>query len=330
MWILTDLRGREGTGLAPGVAKPSLTDRASGRAFARIGGRELAVALLLTVAPGLVDRGGSARAEEEAAEAPPVRSAATSASRGAFLPWTMGARSDAHRGLVFVQWGYDGAARCGLYQLVAEAQLFGRLSLRAGGNYLGEGDTLRPDVGLRVDLLRQELQGLDLALVRVYEAKGFNSVRAATARVALSRAFGETRLIGNLGYGFGLQDDERYGDFRHAVLRRVANRLTLGVDARLRIDLERDASEPAGEPAWEVVGGPLVAYTLDRYVVSATLGYSAMKYRLVDRRARRRGRRARAPRGLLSPHGRRNRSRNSSGSSAGDRGRSQPRSFSGV
>jgi len=225
---------------------------------------------------------GLARAEDDGVLPGPPPAATASVARGSFLPWTMGARSDAQRGLVYMQGGYDGADQGAIYQMVGEAQLFERLSLRAGGSYFGRGDTVRPEVGLRVDLLRQEQQGVDMAVLGVYEAKGFNAVRAVTARVALSRAFGETRLVSNLGYGFGLEEGERYGDFRLAGLRRVTERITLGLDGRLRVDLERNGDEPAGEPDWEVVGGPLIAYTLDRYVVSATAGYTAMKYRLVN------------------------------------------------
>lgn len=211
--------------------------------------------------------------------APP---AARSATAGAFLPWTMGARSDPQRALVFVQGGYNGAENGGVYQMTAEAQLLGRLALRAGGSYFGPSDNFRPEVGLRVDALRQEAHGVDMAVLGVYETKGFNTVRAVTARVALSRAFGDTRVVSNVGYGFGLQEGERYGDFRLAGLHALTEKFQIGVDTRMRMDLERDDNEPPGEPDWEILAGPLATYTIDRYVVSATAGYSALKYRLVE------------------------------------------------
>src|SRR6185436_3725773 len=101
-----------------------------------------------------------------------------------------------------------------IFETVIEAQVFGRVSLRAGGNYSELGGKFRPEVGLRLDALRQERHGVDLAVVGGYESSGFNMVRAATARVAVSRAFGDTRLVSNLGGGVGLDDGERYGDFR--------------------------------------------------------------------------------------------------------------------
>ncbi len=239
------------------------------------GSRVTFIALLLTAA--------SAQAtEEELTQSPTPALAAKSAGSGAFLPWTMSARSDTQRGLVFVQGGYNGAENGGVYQMAAEAEVFGRVAVRAGGSYYGPSDTFRPEVGLRVDTLRQETHGVDMAVLGVYETKGFNTVRAVTARVSVSRAFGATRVVSNLGYGFGLEEGEGYGDFRLAGLHPLTERLQVGVDSRLRIDLERDDDEPPGEPDWEILAGPMATYSIDRYVVSANVGYSALKYRLVE------------------------------------------------
>ncbi len=219
-------------------------------------------------------------AQEEIVRAEP-RPAATSADVGSFLPLTMAARSDSQRGLVFGQGGYNGAESSAVFNLLGEAQLFNRVSLRLGGGYYGPNDQFRPEVGLRIDALRQETAGVDLAVLGVYETKGFNTVRAITARVAISRLFGGTRVISNLGYGFGLEEGERYGDFRLAGVHVVTAQLLVGVDSRLRIDLERDDDEPPGEPDYEVIAGPVATYAIDRYVISANAGYSALKYRLV-------------------------------------------------
>jgi len=220
-----------------------------------------------------------ARAEE--LETPPPPSA-KSAGAGAFLPFTMGARSDTQRALVYGQGGYGGATKGAIFETVIEAQVFGRVSLRAGGNYSELGGKFRPEVGLRLDALRQERHGVDLAVVGGYESSGFNMVRAATARVAVSRAFGDTRLVSNLGGGVGLDDGERYGDFRLAGLHAVTDKLHVGLDSRIRVDLERDSDEPAGEPSWELQSGPVASYALGRFVVTASGGVSALKLRQGD------------------------------------------------
>jgi hypothetical protein len=207
-----------------------------------------------------------------------------SADTGAFLPFTMSARSDTQRALVTMQGGYDTARDGAVFHSVVEAKLLGPLSLRAGGSYLGPSGQLRPDVGAKLDLLRQRRHGLDLAVAGGYEAQGFNLTPAIAARVALAHAFGATTLVGNVGYGVGTEQGEHYGDARLAALRRLGRSLHVGVDSRARVDLERDQDEPAGEPAWELVAGPAASYALGRFVVSASGGVSALQLRLADDR----------------------------------------------
>jgi len=200
---------------------------------------------------------------------------------GAFLPWATPARTDTQRALAFVQGGYDSARRGSLFQATAEVGLFDRVALRGGSTYLGPSGTLRPDFAVRVDALRQERHGLDLSASVGYEAQGFNLTPAVTARLAASRLLGATRLLASAAYGTGTTQGERFGDLRLAGLRRVTRDLHLGLDSRMRIDLERDQHEPPGEAEWEVDAGPVASYALGRFVVSASAGATALKYRLV-------------------------------------------------
>lgn len=215
-------------------------------------------------------------AEEAARTVVPIEG---SVDRGSFLPQTMAARSDGARATVFLQGGYEGAQRDAVFTAVTEAMVFDRVTLRAGATSF-DGQT-RPELGLRIDALRRERHGVDLAMFGAYEARGFNTVSALTTRVAISRAWSATRVTANVGYGFGRADGERYGDLRLAVLQRVLRHVHLGLDSRARADLERDADEPAGEPDWEIVAGPLLAVSIDSFVLTATGGYSRLVYRLV-------------------------------------------------
>jgi hypothetical protein len=125
---------------------------------------------------------------------------------------------------------------------------------------------------------------VDVAAVAGYEAQGFNLTPAVVARAAIGRTLGHTRLTGNVGYGVGTRAGERFGDLRMAALQRLSRDLHLGLDSRFRIDLERDADEPAGEPDWELTAGPMAALSLGRFIVSAGGGATALKYRLVPER----------------------------------------------
>jgi hypothetical protein len=213
---------------------------------------------------------------EESQEGP---SAAKSADAGAFLGWTMSPRNDAPRALAYLRGGYDAARKGAAFESRVEAHIMGPVSLRLGGSYVGPNGEVRPIFALKVDALNQEAHGVDLAVAAGYEPHGFNTVSALGVLVAVGRRIGDVNLIGNVGYGAGLQEGERYGDVRFAGLYRVARRLHMGLDSRFRIDLERDSDEPEGEPDWETVSGPAAMMTAGRFVLSAGGGVSAIKFR---------------------------------------------------
>lgn len=224
----------------------------------------------------------TAHAQTDEHDAPSL-DAARSADTGALLPSTTPARGDGQRALAHVRGGYDAAYDSAVLETILEAQVIGPLSLRAGGSYHAQSGILQPDVALRVDALRQERHGIDLALGTGYEALGFNLTPAVVARVALGRALGATTLVANLGYGQGLEADERYGDARFAAMLRVATDLQLGLDSRFRVDLERDDDEPADEPDWELAAGPIATWSYERWFVTAAGGVSSFALRLDPR-----------------------------------------------
>lgn len=215
--------------------------------------------------------------DDEPAAGDTARSAADA---GGFATWTMSARSDAQKGLVLVTGGYDGGRDGAQFESVLEARLYGPLSFRAGGSYIGPDGEMRPIFTAKVDALRQERQGVDLAIAGGYEPNGFNTVPAVVVNAAVSRRIDQLRLQSNLGVGTGLEENELYGDARLAALYRLGDRVQAGVDSRLRVDLERDTDEPEGEPDWELVAGPLTTVTIGRFAVTGGVGLSATRLRL--------------------------------------------------
>jgi hypothetical protein len=236
----------------------------------------LAVALLVTsvLAPA------PSWAETDKPKPDLGETARRSADAGALVPWTMSARSDTQTAVVHLSGGYDAAKNGATFESVLEARIYGRLSFRAGGSYVGPDGEVRPIFAGKVDALRQEGQGVDLAVAGGYEPHGFNTVRAIAATVAVGRTFDDLRVQANVGAGIGLEEGERYGDTRLAALYRVGDRLRAGVDSRFRIDLERDTDEPEGEPDWELVAGPLATMTLGRFALTGGVGVSAIRLRL--------------------------------------------------
>ena len=238
--------------------------------------RRLAVLLL-----GLPRAAAAVPTEGDAPERPPVTAAATTAS-GAFLPLGAPARNDAQRAYLYLQGGYDAARGGAVFDTTVQANIVGPLSLRGGPAYVGPDGALRPSVALTVQALRQSSHGVDLSVYGGYQAQGFNTVPAANLVVAVGRTFGRLTLLSNVGYGYGLDEGEHYGELRVAGLVRALPDLHVGLDARARVDLERDADEPENEPDFDVVAGPVVTWTVGHLAVSASGGVSAIKYRLAE------------------------------------------------
>lgn len=234
----------------------------------------LAVALLVAFGPA------TSWAETDKAPSDTDDTTRRAVDAGALVPWTMSPRSDTQAAVVHVSGGYDAARDGAAFESLLEARIFGRLSFRAGGSYVGPDGDVRPIFSGKVDALRQEGHGVDVAVAGGYEPHGFNTVRAVAATVAVGRSFDRLRVQANVGAGIGLEEGERYGDTRLAALYRITDRVRAGLDSRFRIDLERDADEPEGEPDWELVAGPLATMTIGRFAVSGGVGVSAIRLRL--------------------------------------------------
>jgi hypothetical protein len=104
-------------------------------------------------------------------------------------------------------------------------------------------------------------------------------VPALNAVVAVGRSFGRLHLLANVGYGYGLDQGEHYGEARLAATVRVHPAVAIGLDARARLDLERDADEPDNEPDWDLVAGPQATFSFSRFVVGVGGGLSALRLR---------------------------------------------------
>jgi hypothetical protein len=220
-------------------------------------------------------------AEGDNARVPEV-SGARSAESGAFLPLGVPARTDAQRAYLWMTGGYDAARGGFVFDSAVQATLFGPLSVRAGAGYVGPGGEVRPAVSLAAQALRQSAHGVDLTFYGGFQSQGFNTVPAIAATVALGRQFGRVGLLTNVGYGYGLEEGEHYGEFRLAGLVRVLPSLHVGLDARGRIDLERDDDEPEDEPDFEVTAGPVVTWSISRFSLTASGGVATIKFRRAD------------------------------------------------
>jgi hypothetical protein len=203
-----------------------------------------------------------------------------SASAGAFSNWTTTARSDTQRAAARVTGGYDSAGKGATFDSGAEVQLMKRWAARATARSSPASAGLGLRLEGKLDALRQETNGVDLAFAGGYESRGFNEVPALAGTLALGRSLGRLQLLANVGYARGLEDAEQYGSAGLAGIYQASQQLQLGVDSRLRIDLERDEDEPPGERAWELLAGPTVTFTLGSFALIGGTGLAVNELRL--------------------------------------------------
>src|SRR5688572_8470222 len=137
-----------------------------------------------------------------------------------------------------------------------------------------------PIAGAQVRALSQDRHFVDGALSVSYLGEGFNLVRATEVRALVGRRFNDTSVYMNMGYGQGLERNERYVDLRLSAQQHFLNRrLFLGVDSRLRVDAEIDGDEPAHEAEMDLLAGPVVGLTVGGVALSGFGGVSAVRYR---------------------------------------------------
>jgi hypothetical protein len=227
----------------------------------------------------------SAQDDRSGSAAPPSAARVTaerSAAAGAFSSWTMSARSDTQHAVGRVIGGYDGASKSGIFESTVEARVIERASLRASASTTPASEGLGLRLEGKLDALRQEASGMDLALAGGYEQNGFNEVAAALATVAIGRRLGGLQLLGNVSYARGVvSTEEHYGSAGLSAMYRLAAPLQLGLDSRFRIDLERDDDEPPGEREWELQGGPAFTLAAGSFAVTGGAGLAANRLRLV-------------------------------------------------
>jgi hypothetical protein len=198
------------------------------------------------------------------------------------LPEAVAARVTSDRVSATTWAGYDGGKRAPMLTIAVEARLAGRVVLMAGGGYTAEmpgAAALRPQVGLRVQLLDQAKQGVDGGVALTYRQDLFTIEGGFfQGAVALERQQGRLRLVGNLIYGQDGEADDRAGEVRLAALVEARPGLLFGLDGRYRHDLW--SSDPnrvtRDRPVSELMAGPTASYTVGAWAVMAEAGVSAV------------------------------------------------------
>jgi hypothetical protein len=240
----------------------------------------LALSLLL-----LTLGAGRARAQD-ASEADLVATPSRGATR--FLATTSSAFVGDAAAVTSAFAGYDGAARTPAFGVVTELRLVRRLSLVGGvayGNASAADAGLRPQLGARLQLLREDASGVDASAGFLFRQDRFTSESGLfQGSLALGRSFGETSTVLNVVYAQDGEGDDHEGEVRLAGLRHVRGGLHVGVEGRYMHAI--DSTDPhramLGTPSMEAMAGPVVAYTAGTWAFVAEAGVSRRQATRLD------------------------------------------------
>lgn len=197
---------------------------------------------------------------------------------GAFMPFSLPARVGVTRAFAWGNGGYDSARKGPVADAAAEVQLWGPIAVRGGATYSNDTDRMRPNVGLRAQLLRQETTGIDGSVSVFYKAEGFTEAEGEIETfVSVGHVFDRTAVTGNLVYGQDPEGNERDGEVRASVIRSTG-RFGFGLDSRARSALgTQHGTAAVKEPKYDATLGALGAVTLGGLVLFAEAGPNVVR-----------------------------------------------------
>ena len=235
------------------------------------------IAFALIVGMSGVARAQEAEPEIEKSMTPPT-TITTAVRGGDLLPSTLAPRVGVAPALAFGFGGYDGARSSPIGSAVAEVHIWGPFAIRGGADYSTIRKEPRPNIGGRVQLLRQERHGIDGSLSVFYRPEGFTEPEGEIETfVSLGHRFDRITVIGNLVYGQDPEGNERDGEIRLASLY-GAGRWAVGLDSRLRFAIGTQRSAMAlAEPKFDLLAGPIGTAIVGPVALFAQAGPSVFR-----------------------------------------------------
>ena len=179
--------------------------------------------------------------------------------------------------------GYDTARESAVLGAAAEMTLTRWLGVRAGFYYVPTGpdnDNVRPNVGLRAQLLRQQDHGIDGAAAFNYRQERYvEDGGLLEAVLSVGRSGDRFTTFANVAYAQDPEADDFEGEVRAAALYRLVPSLGVGLQASYRRDLgstdqRRDARV---QPDDEIIAGPVVTFASGGWVLLLQGGVDSLK-----------------------------------------------------
>jgi hypothetical protein len=219
--------------------------------------------------------------DRPAAPADAPSGVAETVAEGQFLPTTLPAAIGDRRVHGLFLGGWDGGPlQGGTFSALLEAGLFRRIALRVGVAYLNPLARVEPSVGVRVGILTQARNHVDLAFSGSYNNVGFTEASGEfEVGFAVGHRWSRFSLVGDALYGQGLVAAERDGEVRLAALVQLHRRVDVGFDSRVRFDLGDDTPARAKnrlEADVDILAGPLATVTLGHFALLAQAGFHSV------------------------------------------------------
>jgi hypothetical protein len=235
------------------------------------------IAFAIIVGISAAARAQEAEPELEKSIAPPPQ-IMTAVREGDLLPSTLAPRVGVAPALAFGFGGYDGARSAPIGGAIAEVHVWGPFAIRGGAEYSSVRKEPRPNIGGRVQLLRQERHGIDGSLSVFYRPEGFTEPEGEIETfVSLGHRFDRLTVLGNLVYGQDPEGNERDGEVRLASLYGVG-RWAVGLDSRMRFAIGTQRSAMAmAEPKFDLMAGPIGTAIVGPVAFFAQAGPSVLR-----------------------------------------------------
>jgi hypothetical protein len=216
--------------------------------------------------------------QEESGESRPVDPAQVAVGDGYFLPETLSARVNSLKVFGFGSAGYDSSRRGPLIDSAVEAGVWGPFALRFQATYSNDTDKMRPSIGGRAQLLRQEKHGVDGAVTVFFKTEGFTETEGEIETFAsVGRRFERVSIIGDLVYGQDPEGNERDGEV-HAAVFHQHRWLMYGIDSRVRFAIGTQHGHAATtEPVFDFIAGPVAMAATGMGAIFAQVGPSAFQ-----------------------------------------------------
>ena len=216
--------------------------------------------------------------QEDSIERQPVEPAQVALEDGYFLPETLSARVNSLRVFALGSAGYDSSRHGPLIDSAVEAGVWGPFALRFQATYSNDTQRMRPSIGGRAQLLRQERHGLDAAVTMFFKTEGFTETEGEIETFAsVGRRFERVSIIGDLVYGQDPEGNERDGEV-HAAAFHQHRWLMYGLDSRVRFAIGTQHGHAATtEPVFDFVGGPVAMAATGIGAVFVQVGPSAFE-----------------------------------------------------